>query len=356
VKQKVEDFETLLLDESFLNYYFQKNDADIWEWDEYQEQFPESVDKINEAKDALNKLSLKWSEDQIREKYLAFHGHLLGQDHSSFNIFKIAFASVFFRAAASILLVLGIFWFYAQNSVSPIYEKLTQEKHLIETINNSKQPKLVLLADGSSVLLKENSRLSYPKEFTADKREVFLDGEAFFEVAKNPQQPFFVFANEIVTKVIGTSFTIVAKMGHKDINVIVNTGKVSVYNLKEVESVKIKSKLEGVIVTENQQIVFDKNQANFTKLLVEQPKIIYLKNNQNFDFIDATATDVFVAIQKAYGVNIVFDQELMKHCPITASLNDEPMLGKIELVCQAIEAEYEVLEGQIVITGKGCKY
>ena len=214
---------------------------------------------------------------------------------------------------------------------------------------------LVLLSDGSSILLKENSRLSYPKKFDDKKREVFLDGEAFFEIAKNPNQPFLVYANEIVTKVIGTSFSIVAKKGQRNINVSVNTGKVSVYSLKEVQSKKIKTEVKGVLVTENQQIVFDKKQTNFIKLLVDQPIVINQNNLHQFEFKDANAAEVFSVIQKAYSVNIVFDEEMLKNCPITASLIDEPLLGKIELVCQAIEAEYEVLEGQIVITGKGCK-
>ena len=354
VKNKPEKLEDLLVNESFLNYYFQKNEADIWEWEEYQENFPSSIIPITEAKEALNKLSLKWSENQIREKFL-----VLKENLSESPVFKIEpknkFSKVYFVAAASILLVLSIVWFYNQSSVSPIYKELTKEKNLIETVNETNKPMLVLLSDGSSILLKENSRLSYPKKFEDKKREVFLDGEAFFEISKNPNQPFFVYANEIVTKVIGTSFSIVAKKGQNDINVIVNTGKVSVYSLKEIQSKKIKSELEGVLVTENQQIVFDKKQTNFIKLLIDQPIVINQNNLHQFEFKDANAAEVFSVIQKAYSVNIVFDEEMMKYCPVTASLMDEPLLGKIELVCQAIEAEYEVLEGQIVITGKGCK-
>lgn len=354
MKQKPVKLEDLLVNESFLNYYFQKNDADTWEWEEFQEDFPNSKILINDAKEALNKLSLKWTETQIREKFL-----VLSKQLSYSPVFKKKSKNpstkVYFVAAASIFLVLSIVWFYNQSNVSPIYLELTHEKNLIETVNVTNQPMLVLLSDGSSILLKENSRLSYPKKFDDKKREVFLDGEAFFEIAKNPNQPFLVYANEIVTKVIGTSFSIVAKKGQRNINVSVNTGKVSVYSLKEVQSKKIKTELEGVLVTENQQIVFDKKQTNFIKLLVDQPIVINQNNLHQFEFKDANAAEVFSVIQKAYSVNIVFDEEMLKNCPITASLIDEPLLGKIELVCQAIEAEYEVLEGQIVITGKGCK-
>lgn len=354
MKKKPEKSEDLLLDESFLNYYFQKNDADVWEWEEFQEEFLESAAIINEAKATLNQLSLKWSEQQIREKFEVLLEQLKEEKEPKNENIR-PFWKMYLSVAASVILVLSVTWGLSQSKVSPIYKELTLEKHLKEVVNETTKPMLVLLPDGSSVVLKENSRLSYPNKFNKEKREVFLDGEAFFEIAKNAKQPFLVYANEIVTKVLGTSFTITAKKGLNDIKVVVNTGKVSVYRLKEVQAKKVKSEVEGVLVTENQQIIFDKKETNFTKLLVDQPKVINQNNSNQFEFNDASAAIVFSVIQKAYGVNIVFDEELMKYCPITASLSEEPLLGKIELVCQAIEAEYEVLEGQIIISGKGCK-
>jgi type II secretory pathway component GspD/PulD (secretin) len=110
-----------------------------------------------------------------------------------------------------------------------------------------------------------------------------------------------------------------------------------------------------VVIAQNQQIIFDKKQVNFSKSLIDEPQILQQTQPFKFVFNDESAAEVFKTIQKAYGVTIVFDEELMKDCPITASLNDEPLYGKIQLVCQAIEAEYEVLDGQIIINGRGCK-
>ncbi len=64
----------------------------------------------------------------------------------------------------------------------------------------------------------------------ATNRDVYLSGEAFFEVTKNPDRPFRVFANEIVTKVLGTSFTVRSFENDTTIQVIVRTGKVTVYS------------------------------------------------------------------------------------------------------------------------------
>jgi transmembrane sensor len=62
------------------------------------------------------------------------------------------------------------------------------------------------LEDGTTVHLEKGSRLSFPVHFDPKKREVVLSGEAFFEVTENPSKPFYVYANELITRVLGTSF------------------------------------------------------------------------------------------------------------------------------------------------------
>ena len=81
------------------------------------------------------------------------------------------------------------------------------------------------LADGTSVFLGPESRLTYPKKFDAATREVSIEGEAFFDVAKNPAKPFIVHTGDVSTKVLGTSFKVNA---HKDLPLSVSlvTGKV----------------------------------------------------------------------------------------------------------------------------------
>ena len=90
---------------------------------------------------------------------------------------------------------------------------------MVEQTNNSNKPQIITLSDGSSVLLQPNSKLSYPKIFTGNERKVYLSGEGFFEISKNPKKPFFVYANEIVTKVVGTSFRVKAYSDQPDVEV-----------------------------------------------------------------------------------------------------------------------------------------
>lgn len=84
----------------------------------------------------------------------------------------------------------------------------------------------VLLADGSRVWLNSGSRLVYPNTFKGSKREVYLQGEAFFEVSHNKQQPFHVYVNDVDVKVLGTSFNVRAYPDEKNLKTTLVTGSV----------------------------------------------------------------------------------------------------------------------------------
>jgi ferric-dicitrate binding protein FerR (iron transport regulator) len=226
---------------------------------------------------------------------------------------------------------------------------------LVEKVNRSGKPLELHLIDGSRVILQNDSRISYAPQFVGAVREVYLSGEAFFEVVKDPARPFVVHANELVTKVLGTSFTIKAYETEEQVSVEVRTGKVSVALDSDA---KIRQKathreLEGVVLTPNQKIVFSRLDIRMTKLLVAQPVVTALAPAA-FNFEDTPATEVFAALEKAYSVDIVYDEDLWRRCPLTAAFTNEPLFEKLNTICKAIEAEYEVIDGQIVVYGKGC--
>lgn len=81
-------------------------------------------------------------------------------------------------------------------------------EYIVYTNNMVDSVEVITLADGSTVWLREKARLSYPKEFSGNYREVELTGEAFFDIATNPDQPFIVRADTKIIKVLGTSFSV----------------------------------------------------------------------------------------------------------------------------------------------------
>lgn len=207
------------MNESFLNYYFRNDEVDIWEWEEHATDHPSHQAVIAEAISILDRLSLKWGEAKIRREFLKLQESLVTAE-ATINIRPLNRLSInrFVRhwvagLAASLLLVAGFWWLNAHppTTRSPMYRQLVAGKSLIEHVNTTAQPMPVTLPDGSTVQLYGQSRLSYPAQFTPEKREIYLDGKAFFEVKKDAQKPFFVYANSLVTRVLGTSFTVIAR-------------------------------------------------------------------------------------------------------------------------------------------------
>jgi transmembrane sensor len=90
------------------------------------------------------------------------------------------------------------------------------------------QPQRLHLADGSVVTLAPQSQLRYPAQFASASREVYLDGEAFFEVSKDPRRPFRVHSGAWVTQVLGTKFNVSAVPGASQLAVSLVEGKVQV--------------------------------------------------------------------------------------------------------------------------------
>lgn len=264
------------------------------------------------------------------------------------------------RVAAMISLVIVAFaltWWWSRDDISTV-QTLSKAAEWQQEVNNSALPKTVFLSDGSSVVLQPKSILYYHRVFDSDYREVKLEGEAFFEVAKDPNKPFLVYADKIVSKVLGTSFVVRAFRDERDVKVLVKTGKVSVYTDDDIEVNKniVDKQLQGVLLTPNQQAIFSKEDAQLVKSLVEDPQVLVGPKSRDFEFIDTPLRDVFATLEKAYGIEIVYDEELMGNCALNASLDDMPLYDKMRLICKGVNAKFEILDSKIVVAGKGCNY
>jgi transmembrane sensor len=265
----------------------------------------------------------------------------------------------YFAAAAVMIGVLISNWLIFFNTGKTFsYEISRRQNKLSESVNTTTTPQRINLEDGTCVLLKPASKIAYAPHFGATKREVYLEGEAFFEVAKDASRPFYVYTNELVTKVLGTSFEVRAFSHDNTIQVVVHTGKVTVYKRKNGATEQELAKANATIITPNQQVLFNRQQASFTRSVTIQPQVISTASymvSAPVVFTDAPASEVLMALQKAYGIPIIFDEELMSHCSFTGVFTNESFFERISLVCKAIEASYEQADGQVIVTGSDCE-
>jgi transmembrane sensor len=258
--------------------------------------------------------------------------------------------------AASVLLALltGIYLWKQpteKRSELAVAGKRVELKGTINVKNTTEKPQKITLKDGSYVVLKAQSIISYPEQFGEKTRQVYLQGEAFFDVKKDPSRPFIVHTGNLVTQVLGTSFTVKSYEEAKTIEVLVTRGRVSVYEASE----KLSQGRNGVILIPNQKITFDKASQKLIPSLVETPSLVQPPETRtSFVFDRAPLDHVLTTLRKAYGIEFVVESPSLSHCVFNGDLNDLPLYVQLDLVCKSVNARYERRGTTLFIAGEGC--
>jgi transmembrane sensor len=275
---------------------------------------------------------------------------------------RFSWTSWYSIAATVVLVMIAGVWLI--RTVWPLSFSAAEEnsyrgiaKDLVQYRNEGDKPHILILQDGSKITLQPNSAIRYPDKFLADRRDVYLTGEAFFDVARDTQRPFSVYANKLVTQVLGTSFSIRAYEEEGDILVAVKTGKVSVFTEagKRSKSPNKDPQSEGAVLTPNQQIIFSKRESRMIKSLVDDPMVLSEGTKRtSFHFTDTPIREVFSLLEKSYGVDIVYDEEVMSNCYLNASLDSLSFYDKLRLISKGINVRYEILDAHVIISGNGC--
>jgi transmembrane sensor len=282
----------------------------------------------------------------------------IGESGSVVPLGRRWYSGIWARVAACAVLAIGLGWVdWQYYCINCGYNGLVSGKELVERVNTSGKQQVIQLTDGTQVVLYPQSKLSFAETFPADQRTVYLSGDAYFQVAKDPKRPFLVHTTDLVTKVLGTSFFVRAKDALDKTLVEVREGKVSVFKQQDFTARRNAQARtpNGMVLTPNQKLIFEHASSEMRRTLSDNPEIVPSDNPKTFEFINTPASSVLTDIEEAYQIDIIFDRDVMKGCPVTASLGGQPMFSKLSILCEVIEARYEVLDGKIVIYSKGCK-
>ncbi len=270
------------------------------------------------------------------------------------NIYSIV-SKISVAAAVIGLICLATYYYLPAKKSQDIFKEITATKGLKQIRNETAVVKEILLEDSSIVSLQPGAAIAFPEKFAADKREIFLEGVAYFKVSKNAERPFYVYDDNIVTQVLGTSFII--KKINQQIEVDVLTGRVAVY---ENNAAKKKSdKTNGVVITPNQKVTYYTSNHQFITSLVENPVPVVAENKNKpaikFVYDDAIVSGVLKDMEEQYNIQIIVENDKINHCSFTGDITEQSLYNKLDLLCQAIQANYEIRGTSIVIDGKGCE-
>lgn len=237
------------------------------------------------------------------------------------------------------------------------WEAQTGLTKTLEKNNTRSSLSTVVLSDGSIVTLEPGSQLFYPPRFEGHQRKVYLQGEAFFEVAKNAAQPFLVYTGASVVRVVGTSFRIKAS-GQSPDQVAVRTGRVLVYSYQDFKNAGSNERLlaeKALVLLPNEQAILHPN-SPIQKIQVQHAAdVAAIIAPQELVYDDRPVVEVLEQMSSLYGVDMAYEREAMSRCKITASFREESLEERLRNICAAIGAEFKMENGKIVLSGQPCR-
>lgn len=372
----VEDF---LTDDSFVNYCLRNNAPDIVFWERWIIEHPERKKVVNEAVTLFSTLNGGWTSGQLEQDYSAFglllQEHVASKEQQK-PVKKFSSGNKWIAAAAILAILLFTMLFYFKGSLftdpsfnhlarqdirsgsnsatltlgngetidlaksgigslanqpgvsitktadgSLVYTPALQDdKTLQNTINKLETPRggqhQIILPDGSKVWINAASVIKFPASFAnASTRRIELTGEAYFEIAKNKDQPFIVQGNNQTVEVLGTHFNVDSYQDAETKTALLEG------------SVKISfAEHAPVVLKPGQQSIVSRRQLKVVRINVHDA----MAWKDGFFVFDQEPLDIVMQkIARWYDVEIAYENESLKKILFGGTLNKYSMISKV---------------------------
>lgn len=250
------------------------------------------------------------------------------------NLMKYAALAIIFLGILSLL-------YYQFSGSKP--NKIFNE---ISVLRGSKTR--MTLADGTKLWLNASSKIRYNQNFNKQERDIFLEGEAYFEVAKNAHKPFNVYAGGIVVHAVGTTFNVKAYPEEKVVETTLVEGAVIVS--ADTESA------EKIVLKPNEQVLYNKPGLNTSeKILVTKGINAELFTSWISDKLVISSEDLeslAVKLGRKYDVVFHFDDNSLKKLRFTGVLKNETIEQILEVLKISSPVNYRIREREIWLSKK----
>jgi transmembrane sensor len=302
----------------------------------------------SDSKEAFSRLRSKLSLKDDRRRF--YH---LSSD-SGYGI------RTFFRYAAVFLLSFGLAWLVFKPEKAAILPR-QEGVNVVAVPNGSKG--FLTLEDGTRIWLNSGSRLSYADFSGAETREVFLEGEAFFDVTRDKKQPFVVNTFDLRLKVLGTRFNIKSYPSEKITETILISGKVQIEEINPASAAK-----KPILLEPNQKATFysatgmleryEKLREAKTgkKIPVKQevietvnPEIYTSWKDEKLIFSNEKLESLVIKMERWYNVNITLKDTLLNHYRYTGQFEKENIEQALQALKLATPLEYRIDKNNITL-------
>lgn len=296
------------------NLRFIENLQKIW-----KEETPEPILVNSEAK-----------ANEIWEKGMQ------SQEKKRFGKSLLKYAAVFL-----ILLTGSLALFFVKYSEKdPIKNNLAEMPSYIFKENSAGQKTKIFLPDGSYAYLNSSSNMKYLAGFDSLERRIFIEGEAFFEVAKDPTKPFIVVSNGIETVALGTSFNVNA-FDENQVKISLVEGSVKIYPTDN-------ESMSSILSPGNELIVNPETQT-FLEQAFDLEEAIGWKEGK-LVFNHASLNEVVEKLERWYGVDIQVKGKIPTKWIVTTVYENQSLKNILTDLQYSKKFAYEIDKSNVTIT------
>ncbi len=226
-------------------------------------------------------------------------------------------------------------------------ETKSEESKMNEMVVPYGKRSQLTLEDGTKVCLNAGSRFAFPTKFTGKKREVFLEGEGYFEVAHNQDQPFLVNTGEVTVKVLGTKFNVSAYQNDELTETVLLEGQIA---LRECSALGLLKR--EMLVAPNQKASYDKNGRSMN-LRSEPDAYLSIAWTEGWlKFSEQNMNDVLVKLQRYFNVQFETDNKFSTDDLITGKLDLKENVESVMIALSDIANIQYRIEGDRIYINK----
>lgn len=336
-----------------------------WFWQSFMKEHPEKIPAIEEARKIVGRFSFRKDElspeafDSMRNRFvLSLQATIEQEKEAAFTDLTVdtrkTSPAFWLKIAASLavpLMCVALYYAVRNLPLSPEGNPSTENTAVAATeerVNPRGQRSVLQLTDGTRVWLNADSRLRYAKDFTTTGvREVYLEGEAFFEVAHDASKPFLVHTSGITINVLGTSFNVKSYGEDATIETTLIRGKVSI-NRKDNPAGG------NLVLKPNQKAIYQKETRTLNIEQVVAARSASWRNDE-LVFDGMPFADVITQLERWYDVKIHVQEGDNLQCLLTADLGKESLEEVLNLLVVSQQIRYTQKGNEVFIQGALCK-
>jgi transmembrane sensor len=285
----------------------------------------------------LNELRTFEAGDTSQPDFSILFNKLWARIEKKSSVPRIGFIGTFLKIAAAVIvgLFIGVYITSIKTNPEPVYYAAYSPRGSVSEM---------ILPDGSVIYLNSDSKIEYSIEGNKHGiREVFLTGEAWFDVEKNEKKPFVVHTPVYDVNVTGTQFDVKAYNSDSEITTTLEEGQVIIHSNDKFRLTK------DVVLKPGEQVVLNKDSRELMIKEVNTKWFTSWKDNKLI-FVNMELKDLVVLLERKYGVDIEVKNKDILDLHFDGTIKNESILEILEIIKKALPINYKIAGQKIEIT------